>query len=75
MTASSVWSLRTLPLKPLVPVPSDIEVARAQTPKSINELAKEVGLKEEEVLKRHLSLCYLYRTSLNHMVVTKLRYL
>ena len=73
MTASPVWSLRTLPLKLLVPVPSDIEVARAQTPKSISELAKEVGLKEGEVLKRHLSVSYLCHTSLSHMVVTKLK--
>ncbi len=44
-----VWSVRYLPLKLLDPVPSDIEVARAQTPKNVSELASEIGLLPSEV--------------------------
>merc|ERR550539_1415264 len=43
------WSLSLLPLKPLEKVPSDIEVARAQTPKDISMLAQEIGLLPSEV--------------------------
>ncbi|XP_076268460.1 C-1-tetrahydrofolate synthase, cytoplasmic-like [Rhynchophorus ferrugineus] len=43
------WNLRPLPLKPKVPVPSDIEIARAQEPKDIVELAQEIGLLPSEV--------------------------
>lgn len=38
------WHLRTLPLNLLSPVPSDIEIARAQDPKDISQLAEEIGL-------------------------------
>jgi len=38
------WKLSLLPLHPLEKVPSDIEVARAQTPKDISLLAQEIGL-------------------------------
>ena len=38
-----------LPLAPLKNVPSDIEIARAQTPKNIALLAKELGIKETEL--------------------------
>ena len=48
-SSSSRWSIRFLPLWPMEPVPSDIEVARAQTPKHISELAREIGLRESEV--------------------------
>uniref|UniRef100_A0A8C5ACG0 formate--tetrahydrofolate ligase n=1 Tax=Gadus morhua TaxID=8049 RepID=A0A8C5ACG0_GADMO len=38
------WSLRLLKLQPLNPVPSDIQISRAQTPKSVQQLAQEIGL-------------------------------
>jgi methylenetetrahydrofolate dehydrogenase (NADP+)/methenyltetrahydrofolate cyclohydrolase/formyltetrahydrofolate synthetase len=38
-----------LPLKLLDPVPSDIAVSRAQTPKQITRVAKEVGIAEAEL--------------------------
>ena len=40
---SSEWNLSLLKLNPLDKVPSDIEVARAQTPKDIDLLASEIG--------------------------------
>merc|ERR1719193_1007625 len=43
------WNLSLLPLHPLQKVPSDIEVARAQTPKDIDVLAGEIGLLPAEV--------------------------
>jgi methylenetetrahydrofolate dehydrogenase (NADP+)/methenyltetrahydrofolate cyclohydrolase/formyltetrahydrofolate synthetase len=43
------WTLSILPLTLVQPVPSDIQVARSQTPKSITQLAKEIGLKENEL--------------------------
>ncbi|XP_038661315.1 monofunctional C1-tetrahydrofolate synthase, mitochondrial isoform X2 [Scyliorhinus canicula] len=43
------WNLRPLKLKPLSPVPSDIEISMAQTPKAIGVLAKEVGLRPSEM--------------------------
>lgn len=43
------WNLSLLPLNPLSKVPSDIEVARAQTPKDVDLLAREVGLLPSEV--------------------------
>lgn len=46
---SSKWSIRTLPLHLQVPVPSDIEISRAQEPKHISILAEEVGLLSSEV--------------------------
>ncbi|XP_052441675.1 monofunctional C1-tetrahydrofolate synthase, mitochondrial-like [Carassius gibelio] len=57
------WRLRPLKLHPLLPVPSDIEISRAQTPKPISQLAQEIGLLPEELevygntkAKVHLSL-------------------
>ncbi|EDW96821.1 C-1-tetrahydrofolate synthase, cytoplasmic isoform X1 [Drosophila yakuba] len=47
--ATNQWALQTLPLKPLRPVPSDIVIARAQKPKDIAVLAKEIGLEAREV--------------------------
>merc|ERR1711970_1564544 len=47
--SGSAWKLSLLPLHPLDKVPSDIEVARAQTPKDIDFLASEVGLLPSEV--------------------------
>lgn len=41
--------LKPLHLTCLKPVPSDIEISLAQTPKPITELAKEIGLLETEV--------------------------
>ncbi|XP_078412729.1 monofunctional C1-tetrahydrofolate synthase, mitochondrial isoform X1 [Cetorhinus maximus] len=43
------WNLRPLKLQPILPVPSDIEISRAQTPKAIGVLAKEVGLRPSEI--------------------------
>ncbi|ENN72864.1 hypothetical protein YQE_10513, partial [Dendroctonus ponderosae] len=43
------WNLTPLPLKLLNPVPSDIEIARSQTPKDISVLAEEIGLLPSEV--------------------------
>jgi methylenetetrahydrofolate dehydrogenase (NADP+)/methenyltetrahydrofolate cyclohydrolase/formyltetrahydrofolate synthetase len=40
---------RLLKLNVLEKVPSDIEIAMAQTPKPITELAKEIGLLPDEV--------------------------
>merc|ERR1712038_159053 len=47
--AGSSWKLSLLPLNPLEKVPSDIEVARAQTPKDVDLLAAEIGLLSSEV--------------------------
>ena len=46
---SAQWSLSLLQLNPLDKVPSDIEVARAQTPKDVDVLAAEIGLLPAEV--------------------------
>ncbi|CAL4082611.1 unnamed protein product [Meganyctiphanes norvegica] len=43
------WNIRHLHLERKTPVPSDIEVARAQIPKDIDVLAKEIGLLSSEV--------------------------
>ena len=43
------WSLSYLPLKLKDPVPSDIAVARSQTPKNVSVLANEIGLLSNEV--------------------------
>merc|ERR1712136_119803 len=43
------WKLSYLPLNLLNPVPNDITIAMAQTPKNIAELAKEIGLLPGEV--------------------------
>ncbi|XP_022623733.1 monofunctional C1-tetrahydrofolate synthase, mitochondrial [Seriola dumerili] len=43
------WRLRSLKLQPLMPVPSDIEISRAQIPKPVDQLAQEVGLLPEEL--------------------------
>ncbi|KAL1501009.1 hypothetical protein ABEB36_006415 [Hypothenemus hampei] len=47
--AKNLWNLSYLPLNPLNPVPSDIAIARAQTPKDIALLAEEIGLLPSEV--------------------------
>lgn len=43
------WNISHLPLKLVRPVPSDIEIASAQTPKPITLVAKEVGILESEL--------------------------
>ncbi|XP_060061312.1 monofunctional C1-tetrahydrofolate synthase, mitochondrial isoform X2 [Erinaceus europaeus] len=45
----SRWRLHCLKLQPLSPVPSDIEISRAQTPKAVDVLAKEIGLLADEI--------------------------
>ena len=46
--AASSWDARALPLDLQLPVPSDLDIARAQTPKPVTELASEVGLEAKE---------------------------
>lgn len=41
--------VRPNPIKPLAKVPSDIEVARSQTPKPITQVAREIGLISTEL--------------------------
>ncbi|CAL8316984.1 unnamed protein product [Merluccius merluccius] len=43
------WSLRSLKLQPLTPVPSDIAISRAQAPKPVQQLAMEIGLLPSEL--------------------------
>eukprot|EP00079_Xenopus_tropicalis_P035501 XP_017949272.1 PREDICTED: monofunctional C1-tetrahydrofolate synthase, mitochondrial isoform X1 [Xenopus tropicalis] len=43
------WNLHCLKLQPLSPVPSDIEISRAQSPKAVDVLAKEIGLLADEI--------------------------
>ncbi|KAG8444206.1 hypothetical protein GDO86_009407, partial [Hymenochirus boettgeri] len=43
------WNLHCLKLQPLSPVPSDIEISRAQRPKAVDMLAKEIGLLADEI--------------------------
>ncbi|XP_067338545.1 monofunctional C1-tetrahydrofolate synthase, mitochondrial isoform X1 [Channa argus] len=43
------WRLHSLKLQPMTPVPSDIEISRAQMPKPVNQLAEEIGLLPEEL--------------------------
>ncbi|XP_047244627.1 monofunctional C1-tetrahydrofolate synthase, mitochondrial isoform X1 [Girardinichthys multiradiatus] len=43
------WRLHNLKLQPLNPVPNDIEISRAQTPKPVDRLAEEIGLLPEEL--------------------------
>ncbi|NXI55334.1 C1TM protein, partial [Chloroceryle aenea] len=43
------WDLRCLKLQTLSPVPSDIEISRAQSPKAVDVLAKEIGLLTDEI--------------------------
>ena len=50
MSGSGVWKLRPLPLKLLRPVPSDMEIASAQVPKPITELAGEIGVLPSELI-------------------------
>eukprot|EP00036_Acanthoecidae_sp_10tr_P010866 CAMPEP_0182926062 /NCGR_PEP_ID=MMETSP0105_2-20130417/10805_1 /TAXON_ID=81532 ORGANISM="Acanthoeca-like sp., Strain 10tr" /NCGR_SAMPLE_ID=MMETSP0105_2 /ASSEMBLY_ACC=CAM_ASM_000205 /LENGTH=980 /DNA_ID=CAMNT_0025063935 /DNA_START=111 /DNA_END=3050 /DNA_ORIENTATION=- len=44
------WTLKTLPLNLLNPVPSDMEIAAAQVPKSIEVLADEIGIHKAELI-------------------------
>jgi methylenetetrahydrofolate dehydrogenase (NADP+)/methenyltetrahydrofolate cyclohydrolase/formyltetrahydrofolate synthetase len=44
-----LWNMRFLPLNPSDPVPSDIVVSRSQTPKNVVELAREMGILENEL--------------------------
>nr|XP_018904225.1 PREDICTED: C-1-tetrahydrofolate synthase, cytoplasmic [Bemisia tabaci] len=46
---SSSWLFEPLKLNFQRPVPSDITIARSQTPKKIMELAKEIGLQPNEI--------------------------
>ena len=48
------WSISYLPLRVQDPVPSDITIARSQTPKKIMDLANEIGLLPSEVGSQRL---------------------
>lgn len=48
-SVSTHWKLSLLPLPLESPVPHDIDISRAQTPKHVGELAAEIGLLLEEV--------------------------
>ncbi|KAJ8940750.1 hypothetical protein NQ314_010612 [Rhamnusium bicolor] len=76
---SASWNLSVLPLKLQTPVPSDIEIARAQEPKNIIQLAEEIGIYPREVSqygskKAKIALSVLNRLSSNkngkYVVVT-----
>ncbi|XP_065174633.1 C-1-tetrahydrofolate synthase, cytoplasmic-like [Sycon ciliatum] len=45
----TTWQMRALPLKLQQPVPSDLEIAQAQEPKDISEVAEELGLHSHEI--------------------------
>lgn len=49
LESSRKRDISPLPLELKTPVPSDIEIAKAQTPKHIDELCKEIGLNPAEV--------------------------
>ncbi|XP_005095912.1 C-1-tetrahydrofolate synthase, cytoplasmic [Aplysia californica] len=49
MALASSWNIQYLPLPLKEPVPSDIDIAKAQVPKDISVLAQEVRLTNEEV--------------------------
>lgn len=46
---STTWNIRALPLRIQKPVPSDIEISRAQEPKPITLLASEIGIGANEI--------------------------
>ncbi|XP_071507229.1 C-1-tetrahydrofolate synthase, cytoplasmic-like [Diadema antillarum] len=48
-TLGDQWKMRYLQLRPKDPVPSDIEVSRAQKPKEVSELAQELQLLPSEI--------------------------
>ncbi|KAG6814346.1 hypothetical protein H0H92_010931 [Tricholoma furcatifolium] len=55
ISAERIWNkarevkVKPLPLKVLEKVPSDLEIARAQTPKPVTQLAHEIGLLPDEL--------------------------
>eukprot|EP00127_Corallochytrium_limacisporum_P000981 Clim_evm65s33 gene=Clim_evmTU65s33 len=61
------WQLRPLRLNPLPTVPSDIEVAMAQTPKYAEQLAKEIG-----ILPSELELYGKYKAKINLSILDRL---
>ncbi|XP_046858903.1 C-1-tetrahydrofolate synthase, cytoplasmic-like [Xenia sp. Carnegie-2017] len=46
---TGLWEIKFLPLKTVRPVPSDIEISKAQYPKSIEKLASEIGIQSHEL--------------------------
>jgi len=46
---SSDWSSLCLPIQPVTPVPSDIDIARSQRPRDIADVARQIGLLSDEV--------------------------
>lgn len=49
-TAMNNWNLTSLPLNIKSPVPSDIQIIHDHEPKKITQLAREIGLKDEDLL-------------------------
>eukprot|EP00049_Salpingoeca_infusionum_P017983 m.355260 g.355260 ORF g.355260 m.355260 type:complete len:927 (-) comp17207_c0_seq1:155-2935(-) len=62
------WAIKKLPLKLERPVPSDIEIARKQTPKSVATVANEVGILESE-----LELYGQYKAKVKLSVIDRLK--
>jgi len=48
---NSSWNMKYLDLDLKRPVPSDIEIARAQTPKDIGMIASEAGILDSELCR------------------------
>ncbi|PIK40762.1 C-1-tetrahydrofolate synthase, cytoplasmic [Apostichopus japonicus] len=49
MKKGGAWNMRYLPLQLETPVPSDIDISRAQEPKNVAELAEELQLLPDEI--------------------------
>ena len=65
--AASNRTIKPLSLKCLTPVPSDIAISRAQTPKNIKTIAQEIGVTEKE-----LELFGAYKAKINLDILKRL---
>jgi methylenetetrahydrofolate dehydrogenase (NADP+)/methenyltetrahydrofolate cyclohydrolase/formyltetrahydrofolate synthetase len=79
LATNSAWNMQFIPLKRKIPVPEDIEIAKAQKPKNITKLAHEIRLLDSEFecyghSKAKISLSVLKRVENqpngNYVVVT-----
>ena len=50
-STNQIWNMKYLNLDLKRPVPSDIEIARAQTPKDIGTIASEAGILDSELCR------------------------
>lgn len=66
--SSKPLQIPPLPLKLLTPVPSDIDISRAQQPKLINQLAQELGIYSHE-----LELYGHYKAKISPKVIERLQ--